>query len=185
MENELILWHITLKHIFSIWSCWKQNRSLISNTPNKKNLFLNNQVYTLTEKCSNTELFLVRVFLHTEWIRRDTKYSDQKIRTRNNSVFGHFSCSDTQWKPTPGGRPQNSSSVSVFKTIRKWNACEEENFYFKDFLVTGSQYLYSRLFHNSNFLLQLLPTAWEYSMFLPLTKIKSHKIKGISDEKCA
>ena len=37
-------------------------------------------LYTLREKCPNTELFLVCVFPHSDW-----------IRTRNNSVFGHFS----------------------------------------------------------------------------------------------
>ena len=35
---------------------------------------------SLCEKCPNTELFLVRIFLYADW-----------IRTRNNSVFGHFS----------------------------------------------------------------------------------------------
>ena len=35
---------------------------------------------TLREKCSNTELFLVRI---------QSEY--RKIRTRNNSLFGHFS----------------------------------------------------------------------------------------------
>ena len=54
--------------------------------------------YALGEKCPNTELFLVRIFPHSEWIQRDRKYlrihaSCRKIRTRNNSVFGHF----TQW----------------------------------------------------------------------------------------
>ena len=34
-------------------------------------------------KCPQTEIFLVRVFPHSDW-----------IRTRNNSVFGHFSRSD-------------------------------------------------------------------------------------------
>ena len=28
----------------------------------------------LREKCPNTELFLVRIFTHSDWIRRDTKY---------------------------------------------------------------------------------------------------------------
>ena len=28
----------------------------------------------LREKCPNTELFLVRIFLHSDWIRRDTPY---------------------------------------------------------------------------------------------------------------
>ena len=29
---------------------------------------------TLREKCPNTELFLVRIFPHSDWIRRDTEY---------------------------------------------------------------------------------------------------------------
>ena len=49
----------------------------------------------LREKCPNTELFLVRIFLHSDWIRRNTvslriQSEYRKIRTRNNSVFGHF-----------------------------------------------------------------------------------------------
>ena len=40
----------------------------------------------LCEKCPNTELFLVRIFLYSDWIREN---KDQK-----NSVFGHFSHSD-------------------------------------------------------------------------------------------
>ena len=39
--------------------------------------------HPLREKCPNTELFLVRLFLYSDW-----------IRTRNNSVFEHFSSSD-------------------------------------------------------------------------------------------
>ena len=35
---------------------------------------------SLREKCSDTEFFLVRIFPHSDW-----------IRTRKNSVFGHFS----------------------------------------------------------------------------------------------
>ena len=31
-------------------------------------------LYTLCEKCPNTEFFLVRIFLHWDWIRRDTPY---------------------------------------------------------------------------------------------------------------
>ena len=52
-----------------------------------------------SEHCPNTDLFLVRIFPHSDWMRRDTKYEVSlriqsecgKIRTRNNSVFGHFS----------------------------------------------------------------------------------------------
>ena len=51
---------------------------------------------TLREKCPNTGLFLVRIFRHVDWIRRDTaslfiQSECGKIRTRNNSVFGCFS----------------------------------------------------------------------------------------------
>ena len=28
-------------------------------------------IYTLREKCPNAELFLVRIFPHSDWIRRD------------------------------------------------------------------------------------------------------------------
>ena len=31
-------------------------------------------VLTLCEMCPNTEFFLVRIFPHSDWIRRDTKY---------------------------------------------------------------------------------------------------------------
>ena len=41
---------------------------------------------TLREKCPNMKFFLVSIFSHLDWIR--------KIRTRKNSVFGHFSRSD-------------------------------------------------------------------------------------------
>ena len=53
---------------------------------------------SLREKCPKTEFFLVRIFPHSDWIRRDTPYtlylsvfSPKKIRTRKNSVFRHFS----------------------------------------------------------------------------------------------
>ena len=60
----------------------------------------------LREKCPDTEFFLVCVFPHSDWIRRDTSYS---VRMRENidqenSVFGHFlrsaeSCSsEMTWK---------------------------------------------------------------------------------------
>ena len=31
-------------------------------------------IQPLGEKCPNTELFLVRIFLYSDWIRRDTEY---------------------------------------------------------------------------------------------------------------
>ena len=50
--------------------------------------------YTLREKCPNTELFLVRIFLYSDCIRIQSEY--RKMRIRNNSVFGHFSRSVRQ-----------------------------------------------------------------------------------------
>ena len=38
----------------------------------------------------NKEFFLVRIFRHSDWIRGDTPSECGKIRTRKNSVFGHF-----------------------------------------------------------------------------------------------
>ena len=53
----------------------------------------------MREKCPNTELFLVRIFLCLDWIRRFTKspYSVQIQENTNQkkSVFGHFSRSDS------------------------------------------------------------------------------------------
>ena len=65
---------------------------------------------TLRENCPNTEVFLVRIFPNSDWIRRDTEYlsafspnaaESGKIRTRKTCVFGHFSCTvifmETKW----------------------------------------------------------------------------------------
>ena len=48
-------------------------------------LFLAYMYLSLLEKSPNTDLFLVRIFLYSVRI--------QEIRAKNNSVFGHFSCS--------------------------------------------------------------------------------------------
>ena len=50
------------------------------------------QWYPLPEKCPNTELFLVHIFLYLDLIRIRIFQSEyRKIWTRKNSVFGHFS----------------------------------------------------------------------------------------------
>ena len=80
---------------------------------NTYSFWLREVAMTLREKCPNTELFLVRIFLYLDWIWRFTsvqirsyfwsvffciyevnlciQYKYRKILTRNNSVFGHFS----------------------------------------------------------------------------------------------
>ena len=91
---------------------WKSSTWLINSS-----CFSYKPLQSLREKYPNTELFLVRIFLYSDWIRREvSKYgvisdpyfpvfwlnteryrgsfriqSDyRKIRTRNNSVFGHL-----------------------------------------------------------------------------------------------
>ena len=53
------------------------------------------QLDSLREKCQNTEFFLVRIFPHSDWIRRDTySVQMQKNTDQKNSVFGCFSRRD-------------------------------------------------------------------------------------------
>ena len=51
--------------------------------------------FSLHEKWLNTELFLVRIFPHSDRIRRDSlslriQSECGKIRTRKSTIFGHF-----------------------------------------------------------------------------------------------
>ena len=68
---------------------------VLSKPWNKTELVALNTI-TLREKCPNMEFFLVRIFLHSDWIRRDEvslriQSEWGKIRTRKYSVFWHFS----------------------------------------------------------------------------------------------
>ena len=54
------------------------------------NLLIWDRILPLREKCPNTEFFLVRIFTHSDWIRRDIQSECGKIRTRKDSVFGQF-----------------------------------------------------------------------------------------------
>ena len=56
-----------------------------------KTVYLLESTHTLREKCPNEELFLVRIYGVN--LRIQSEY--RKMETRNNSVFGHFSRSDT------------------------------------------------------------------------------------------
>ena len=77
----------------------------------------------------------------------------------------------------------NSYSVPVLKIIRKQNVYEKENVYFKGLWPQLHNICRAGFFRTGTFSEQLLPTACEYSMFLPLTKIKIHKIKVTENEK--
>ena len=43
-------------------------------------------MFTLREKCPNTEFFLVPIFPHSDWIRRDTEYPS--VSSRNAGKYG-------------------------------------------------------------------------------------------------
>ena len=77
----------------------KLQKSLLSSFLCSFYLFKN----SLREKCPNTDFFLVRFFLYSDWIQiiqseyrkiQSIQSEYRKIRSRKNSVFGHFSRSD-------------------------------------------------------------------------------------------
>ena len=96
MPKRLLLWNTAFIAIRRNTSCHQNELSNIRIV--KHELFIQSDfryyfmlaiqksndatILTLREKCPNMELFLVRI---------QSEY--RKIRTRNNSVFGHFSCS--------------------------------------------------------------------------------------------
>ena len=97
-------------------------------------IFFLTWLFGLLEKCSNTELFLVRI---------QSEY--RKIWTRNNSVFGHFSRSDLlqymiSWKCY--GNPLPFQIVSLHHKLIgtrllqvnvKWKSCCPTYEFWNDF----------------------------------------------------
>ena len=56
-------------------NAWKVTKCGVIAGPYFPTFGLNAERYaTLSEKCPNMELFLVRIFQHSDWIRRNTKY---------------------------------------------------------------------------------------------------------------
>ena len=115
----LLCWKLFLTNVYSnFWNffiskLWVTSASESTKVPTLMflevyGLFLWKALYTrialrpLREKCPNTELFLVRIFPHSDWIRRDIQSKCRKIRTRNNCVFAHFSRSDILQRCQPG-----------------------------------------------------------------------------------
>ena len=111
--------------------------------------------YALHEKCPNTELFLVRIF------RIRTKYGEilqsecGKIRTRNNSVFGHLSRSDgsaAEYKNRNRlqhslKNPQNLFNANKKETRKNFRLCSGVIFVdFKQILANWMQRHFQPLF---------------------------------------
>ena len=81
-------------------------------------------IWSLREKCPNTELFLVRTFLYSDWItkiysvnlRIQSEY--RKIWIRNNSVFGYFSQISLCSSPNTGKYgPEITPYLDTFHTV--------------------------------------------------------------------
>ena len=77
----------------------------------------------LREKCPFSEYFLVRIFQHSDWIRKQiTLFSlntDQKNTNHKNSVYGHFLRSET---------PQGNGGVLNFNLL----VCKMKNIFFDE-----------------------------------------------------
>ena len=76
-RQTCIVWHITY---------WQGKLREIAN---QTQIWFDSGL-SLREKCPNTEQFLVRIFPHSEVSLR-IQSECRNIRTRNYSVFGHFS----------------------------------------------------------------------------------------------
>ena len=68
-----------------------------SDIPFLQVIFVQRFTCTLYERCLNTESFLVCVFSHLDWIRRDTVSAQMRENTDQKIfVFGHFSRSSDE-----------------------------------------------------------------------------------------
>ena len=53
-------------------------------------IFLLSIYLALREKCPDTELFLLRIFMYSDWVNLRIQFENRKLQTRDNSVFEHF-----------------------------------------------------------------------------------------------
>ena len=74
--------------------------------------------------------------------------------------------------------------MPVLKTVRKINACKMEDVTFQGFWPQVHNICRAGFFRIAAFCEHLLPTASEYPLFLPFTKIKSQNIDVIGDKIC-
>ena len=110
----------TFSEIFLVFLDFSQlpmfTHYFLSKPYNPKTMLLESTMKTSVEKVTTLKhlvkytlreiygVFLVRIFLHLDWIRRDTSFSTYSVRMREdthqkNSVFGHFSRSDIEKCP--------------------------------------------------------------------------------------
>ena len=99
-------------------------RNVAKNTITTRLLFKISYILNLTlrEKCPNTEFFLVRIFPHLDWIRRDTKYlsvfslNAGKCGPEKLRIWIHF----TQCYESSTDCDKKCKKVYITRIITKW-----------------------------------------------------------------
>ena len=127
------IWELKSKRIKIPTLKW----SIMKNVPDYSNITKNCLLYlhekfkflnypttlALRKKCPNMELFLVRIFLHSDWIRRDTEYLS--VFSSNVGKYGP--------EKTPYlGTFQAVSDFSINVQNSFWNVLIPTNFYFQN-----------------------------------------------------
>ena len=74
-------------YVFEVYVTWKSRLPIICTSALIRGKICHFLKISLGEKCPNTEISLVRIFLYSDWIQ----FQYTILRTRKNSVFGHFS----------------------------------------------------------------------------------------------
>ena len=98
---------------------------------------------TLREKCPNMEFFLVRVFRHSDWIRRDTKYLS--VFSPNAGKYGPektpYLDTFTQWIDSIFSPQDQEFSVLILRSL--WLPMRGKLvFYMKIFGLTWQKFIY-------------------------------------------
>ena len=68
---------------------WTRLNKVLNNGGQSWKIYFDHH-YPLREKCPNTEFFLVRIFLHSDWIRRDTSPNAGKYGPEKTPYFDTF-----------------------------------------------------------------------------------------------
>ena len=88
--------------------------------------------HPLREKCPNTEFFLVRIFPHSNRSISPIQSECRKIRTRTNSIFGHFSRSDPVEISQKVIRQKSESQNGFYKKAKHGKFSEKRTFFTPD-----------------------------------------------------
>ena len=121
--------------------------------------------WTLRKKVSVFGVFLVRIFLHSDWITNTQAEYSSRMREntdQKNSEYGHFLCSGRLFTYRI-----NNIGIGFLKPLRP-----KKSLLFSVFVVCESAWL----FFNSNFKINLAQTSWRHRKnFYPCCKYFFHE----------